>query len=112
MFSISRAVLISTIALLLAACGTVQVGQDFDLHTLETKIERGVTTRAQIQSWLGAPASSGVSVDTGGERFDEWIYYFASGRVSGFSNANVKIVQIKFDKQGVVRGYNWSTSNP
>ena len=110
MFSLARTVLISIMALLLAACGTVQVGQDFDLRSLEAKIERGVTNQNQIRAWLGAPASSGVSVDTSGERFDEWTYYFASGKVSGMSNTHLKILQLKFDKQGVVRGYNWSAS--
>lgn len=111
MCPISRIASISIIALLLTACGTVQVGQDFDLRATETKIERGVTTRNQIRTWIGAPTGSGVSVDTGGERFDEWTYYFASGRLSGMSNATVKILQIKFDQQGIVRGYNWSTSD-
>ena len=108
MFSIPRAVLISTI--LLAACSTVQVGRNFDVHSFEMKIERGITTQNQVRIWLGVPTGTGVSVDTGGERFDEWTYYFASGRLPGMSNTEVKMLQIKFDKQGIVRGYNWSTS--
>lgn len=111
MFSIPRAVAIAIITLLLAACGTVQVGRDFDVRSFETKVERGVTTQDQVRSWFGAPANTGVNVDTGGERFDEWTYYFAAGRLTDVSAMRVKMLQIKFDKQGVVRGYNWSTSD-
>lgn len=95
---------------MLAACGTVQVGQDFDIRAFEAKIERGISTRNQVHAWLGKPAGTGISVDTGGERFDEWTYYFASGKLPGMAGAKVKMLQIKFDGQGIVRGYNWSTS--
>ena len=103
-----RTVLISIIALLLAACSTVQVGQNFGLRTFEMKVGRGITTQNQVRAWLGAPTGSGVSVDTGGERFDEWTYYYGSGRLPDMAGAKVKTLQIKFDKQGIVRGYNWS----
>lgn len=103
-----RAALISIIALLLAACSTVYVGQNFDLPAFETKIERGITTQSQVRAWLGAPTGTGINVDTSGERFDEWTYYYGSGRLPDMAGAKVKILQIKFDKQGVVRGYNWS----
>ena len=109
MFSL-RTVLISIIALLLVACGTIQAGRDFNVRTFETKIERGVSTQNQVRGWLGAPSGTGVSVDTNGEHFNEWIYYFASGKLPDMSGAKVKILQIKFDKQGVVRGYSWSIS--
>jgi len=95
---------------LLAACSTVRVGQDFDLRAFETRIERGVSTQTQVRTWLGAPTGTGVSVDTGGERFDEWTYYSASGRLPDMAGAKVKMLQIKFDKQGIVRAYNWSDS--
>ncbi|MBI5435655.1 MAG: outer membrane protein assembly factor BamE [Nitrosomonadales bacterium] len=111
MFSILRTAAISIIALMLAACSTVQVGRDFDVRSLEMKIERGVTTQNQVRTWLGAPTNTGVNVDTGGERFDEWTYYFASGKLPGMSNAKLKMLQVKFDKQGIVRGYNWSASD-
>ncbi len=110
MFCFTRIAATSLIVFLLAACGTVQVGRNFDMRAFETKIERGVSTQSQIRAWLGAPTGTGINVDTGGERFDEWTYYFALGKLSDMSGANVKMLQIKFDKQGIVRGYNWSTS--
>ncbi len=111
MFSISRIASISIITFLLAACGTAQVGRDFDVRSVEMKIKRGITTQNQVRTWLGAPTGMGASVDTGGERFDEWTYYFASGKLPGMLNAKVKMLQVKFDKQGIVRGYNWSASD-
>jgi len=99
-----------TLVFLLGACSSIQVGRNFDANTFESRVERGVTTQNQVRAWLGEPIGSGVSVDTGGERYDEWMYYFASGRLPDMAGAAVKILQIKFDKQGVMRGYSWSVS--
>jgi outer membrane protein assembly factor BamE (lipoprotein component of BamABCDE complex) len=95
---------------LLSACGTVKAGRDFDADVFAAKVEQGVTTQDKVRSWLGEPTSVGVSLATDGERFDEWDYYFAEGKLADLSTAKVKILQIKFDKQGTVRGYNWSAS--
>ncbi len=111
MFHFSRIAATSLMVFSLAACGTVQVGRDFDMRAFETRIERDATKQNEVREWLGAPAGKGINVDTGGEHFDEWTYYFASGKLSDMSGAKVKMLQIKFDKQGVVRGYNWSTSD-
>lgn len=94
----------------LSACSTVQVGRDFDVGVFAAKIERGVTTQAQVRNWLGEPTSVGVSLAVDGERFDEWAYYYAEGELPDMSSAKVKILQIKFDTQGKVRAYNWSAS--
>ena len=110
MTNFSRNAVILLVALLLGACGTVKLGRDFDVGVFTAKIEQGATTQTQVRSWLGEPTSVGVSLDTGGERFDEWAYYFAEGEMADMSTAKVKILQIKFDKQGKVRGYNWSAS--
>lgn len=111
MRSMVRTVLLVIIALSLAACITVKVGQEFDVNSFEAKVKRGETTQDQVRGWLGAPSSTGVNVDTGGDRFDEWIYYFAAGRMTETSAMRMKMLQIKFDKQGVVRGYNWSATD-
>ncbi len=94
----------------LAACSTFQVGHDFDVGIFATKIEPGVTTQALVRSWLGEPSSVGVSVEAGGERLDQWDYYYAQGDMSDMSKTKTKILQVKFDKQGKARSYNWSTS--
>jgi hypothetical protein len=94
---------------LLSACGTtVQVGQDFDLAAFEGKVQRGVTTQADVRNWLGAPTGVGVAVETSGERYDEWTYYYGQGQLPTMMEARVKILQIKFDQQGIVRAYHWS----
>lgn len=109
--TISRTILILSLVLFLTACGSVQIGRDFDMHTFETKIERGVTNQTQIRGWLGAPTGTGMTMDSNGEQLDEWSYYFASGKLSDLSGAKVKMLQIRFDKQGIARSYNWSTSD-
>lgn len=108
---ISRTTPVLAAVFLLTACSTtVQVGNDFDVSSTSKKIERGMTTQSQIRSWLGSPTNTGVSVETDGRSFDEWTYYFAAGRLPNMSNPNMKLLQLKFDKQGVVQGYNWSAS--
>jgi len=111
MFRFPRIATASLIVFLLSACGTVRVGRDFDMRVFETRIERGTTKQSEVSAWLGAPNGKGINVDTGGEHFDEWTYYFASGKLPDMGGAKVKMLQIKFDKQGIVRGYNWSISD-
>ncbi len=102
-----RSLTVAVLAALLAACGTIRVGNDFDPKTFEARVQRGATTQAQVREWLGAPNGSGIAVQTDGERYDEWTYYYGEGQVAG-GDARLKILQIKFDKSGTVRGYNWS----
>lgn len=108
MFIRSRASVALFAITLLAACSSVQVGRDFDLSAFESKVQRGVTTQAQVRGWLGAPKGDGFVVDTNGERYEEWTYYYGEGQLPDMTDARLKILQIKFDPQGIVRGYNWS----
>ena len=110
MFSFLRTAFLALLLLLLAACGTIQIGRNFDMDAFNSRIEQGITTQAQVQTWLGNPIGTGISVSTDGQRYDEWTYYFAEGKVSAISAAKMKILQIKFDRRGIVRGYTWSTS--
>jgi len=110
MINLSRITVIFLSVILLSACGSVKVGRDFDVGVFAAKLEQGVTTQVQVRSWLGEPTSVGVSLAADGERFDEWDYYYAEGELADMSTAKVKILQIKFDKQGKVRSYSWSAS--
>ena len=110
MILFSRFSVIVLSIILVSACGSVRMGRDFDVKAFTTKFEQGVTTQDTVRSWLGEPTSVGVSMATDGERFDEWSYYFAEGDMADMSKAKIKILQIKFDKQGKVRSYNWSAS--
>lgn len=100
--------LLVALAATLAACGMMRVGRDFDLRAFESNVERGQTTQTQVRGWLGAPVGTGVTVDTSGERFEEWTYYYGETRLPNGAEAYLKILQLKFDRQGVLRGYNWS----
>jgi outer membrane protein assembly factor BamE (lipoprotein component of BamABCDE complex) len=106
-----KTVIVMLAGAMLVACSTVKVGQNFDLNAFADKVERGVTTQNQVRGWLGAPHGVGVNVDTGGERFEEWSYYYAAGNLPAMKDLDLKLLQIKFDQYGIVRGYNWS-GNP
>jgi len=100
---------IACLSLLLAACATVvQVGRDFDPGAFEAKAQRGVTTQAEVRSWLGAPNGAGISVESNGDRFEKWTYYYGEGQLPGLAGATIKILEIKFDAQHIVRAYQWS----
>lgn len=111
MLSIMRRAAMLVIAVLLASCSatTFNVGSDFDVKVFTGKVERGTTTKDQVRSWLGSPTGTGVRVETDGQRFDEWTYYFAAGNLSNVSASQLKTLQIKYDARGIVQGYNWST---
>jgi len=98
--------------LLLAACTTtnLEAGRDFDADTFAVRVVRGQTTRDQVRSWLGEPSSTGVVVETNGDRFEEWTYFFAQGALSSLSATRLKTLQVKIDSQGIVRGYDLSQS--
>ena len=107
----TRRVVILVIALMLAGCSatTFNAGRDFNVNTFTARVERGTTSKDQVRAWLGAPTGTGVRIETDGQRFDEWTYYFASGNFSDVSATRLKTLQIKFDANDIVQGYNWST---
>jgi len=96
--------------ILLSACGTVQVGRDFDITAFESTAKVGETSKAQVIKLLGSPKSIGVMQEKSGERFDEWLYFFGTGRMPGMRDVGIKILQIRFDQAGKLRSYNWSSS--
>ncbi|MDD4930365.1 MAG: outer membrane protein assembly factor BamE [Gallionella sp.] len=106
-----RRVLILMFAAFLVGCSATafRVGSDFDVKIFTGKVARGVTTKSQVSAWLGSPSGTGGVVEVDGTRFDEWTYYFAAGNMSNLSGTEVKTLQIKFDSDGVVQGYHWTT---
>jgi outer membrane protein assembly factor BamE (lipoprotein component of BamABCDE complex) len=105
---ITKLAVLSLTALALAACTTVQFGRDFDPRLFDSRVERGVTTREAVRSWLGAPAAHGLAVDSSGARFEEWSYYYGHGRLPNLEDAQLKVLQIRFDSQGRVASYSWT----
>jgi len=106
--SLRRTAVCALCALALASCSSVKLGSAFDLQAFEKNVQRGVTTREQVQTWLGAPPSRGVAVETSGEKFEQWSYYYGEGDLPSLSGAKWKNLQVKFDANGVVRAYSWS----
>ena len=104
--NIKRSAMAAT--LLVAGCASVHVGQPFDLKAFEARVQRGVSTQADVREWLGAPAGRGVSVESSGERHEQWTYYHGTGRLPAMAEARLDVLQVKFDERGVVRAYNWS----
>ena len=91
-----------------SACTTGQFGRDFDPKQFETRVERGITTRDQVRQWMGAPVSRGAGQDDQGQRYEEWSYYYGHGSIANMQDANLKILQVRFDLQGRVTSYSWT----
>lgn len=104
----SRTAALAILLPALSACGTVQLGQDFDRTAFSSRVERGSTTQAQVQQWLGSPTGTGTYVDTAGKQFEEWTYYRGEGQLPALNDARFKFLQVRFDTQGIVQGYSWS----
>jgi hypothetical protein len=109
----TRFVFFGLIALCVSACGGVQVqfGRDINLVTFKDQIQRGVTSRQNIEQWLGVPQGEGLAIEADGTIFHEWTYYYGNGNLSAMQNSRFKMLQIKFDDQGIVRAYRFSDQN-
>jgi len=107
----SNRVLVSALVLvtgLLGGCGSVNIGNNFDLQSFDSQVQHKVSTRKQVMSWLGSPQSKGVVVEADGSRLEKWTYYFGSGQMPGMKEATLKYLEIHFDATGKVVAYNWS----
>ena len=99
------------IVMSLAGCSSIQVGRNFDTQSFESTAKVGETTKAQVLDKIGSPKSKGVALNREGERLLEWVYFYATGKLTGMDDAQLKILQIRFDQNGIMRSYNWSDSN-
>ena len=99
------------IALILTGCGSIQIGRDFNVTSFENMAKVGETSKAQVREVLGPPKSLGLSINRDGERLEEWVYFYATGKVSAMEDAGLKILQIRFQQNGKLRSYNWSNSD-
>lgn len=95
---------------LLSGCSTVQIGRDFDIEAFEEIVGMADMSKAQVKELLGVPKGKGIAVEEDGKRLDEWLYFFGSGKLPDMSDTTIKTLQIRFDKKGIVRSYNWSYS--
>ena len=105
-----KLIILSLMLSLLACCGSLKVGRDFNMSNFESMVKAGETTKEQILTRIGSPKSQGVSLNRDGERLIEWVYFYATGKMSDMDEAKLKILQIRFDQHGILRSYNWSSS--
>ena len=96
--------------LFLTGCSTLKIGNNFDMQAFEGIVKVGETSKSQVQTKMGSPKSKGVSLNRDGERLVEWVYFYATGKLPGMDDAQLKILQIRFDKNDILRSYNWSDS--
>lgn len=106
--NLRTAAAVLSVAVLFAGCAAVQFGRDFDPRNFESKVERGVSTRDAVRGWLGEPNGTGAGMNDRGERFEEWTYYYGNGTLPNLADANLKVLQIRFDAQGRVISYSWT----
>jgi len=97
--------------LLLTGCGSIQIGRDFNVKAFENIAKVGETSKKQVREALGAPKSSGASINRDDEHLVEWVYFYATGKMSTMDSAGLKVLQIRFDQNGKLHSYNWSNSD-
>jgi hypothetical protein len=95
-------------AVLLAACGTMKVGREFDYATFASKVQPGTTDVKEVEQWLGPPIGRGVEIAAEGPRLELWTWYYGQGKMGGDPAREFKMLQVKFDPQGKVVSYIWS----
>ncbi|MFA9462192.1 hypothetical protein [Thiohalorhabdus methylotrophus] len=105
---IRRLPVLVVLAMLAAGCAQVDVGKDFDLQAFEERVEVGETERTDVRQWLGEPVSTGQVVRPDGTRVEEWTYYYGTGTLPGLSDAQLKMLEIQYRKNGVVDSYKWT----
>ena len=107
--SLSSVVLLGSF-FLLSACSTVQVGRDFDVESFDKIVSMADMSKSQVRELIGKPETTGIAMDKGGERLVEWVYFFGTGQLPAMSDTKIKMLQIRFDKSGMISSYNWSDS--
>ncbi|MDH5424147.1 MAG: hypothetical protein OEY29_04020 [Gammaproteobacteria bacterium] len=99
-----------SLIVLLSGCSTLKIGRDFDMQVFESMVKVGETTKSQVMTKIGSPKSTGVAMNMEGERMQEWVYFYASGQLPGMKDTRLKLLQMRFDQNGILRSYNWSNS--
>jgi len=100
--------LIVLAAALLAGCGSMKVGREFDYSAFASKAKAGTTTTTEVQQWLGPPIGRGVEVSADGTHLDLWTWYYGQGKMGSDPAREFKMLQAKFDPQGKLVSYIWS----
>jgi hypothetical protein len=88
----------------LLATGCLTVGRSFPTHEVSA-IEKGRTTRDQIERTFGEPFRVGLE-----DGQPTWTY--GHYRYSLFGNPVTRDLVVRFDARGVVSSYNFNTTEP
>ena len=96
----------------LGACTTIKFGSDFDPRDFEIWAKRGETTQAEVQKRLGPPTSKGAVVEQDGTYYTRWTYYHGEGKIYRLEDANLKVLEIRFNAEKKVVSFNWSAPTP
>ncbi len=99
MKKLAFAMVIVLVAVSLTGCRTI--GQDFDQQVI-SRIEKGKTSRAQVQDWLGAPYEKGLQ-----GKYVIWTYRFIK---ASMQDENSKELTIWFEKNGRVNTFSYTTN--
>ncbi len=92
---------LAVVLLVVMATGCRTIGKDFDQQVV-TRIEKGKTTKAQVQDWLGAPYEKGMQ-----EGLESWTYRFIKATIN---KEDSKELTIWFEKSGVVNASSYTTN--
>ena len=95
-------------AALLAGCGSMQVGRDFNYSSFASKVKPGTTDVKEVAEWLGPPIGKGVEVTADGTQLELWTWYYGQGKMGSDPAREFKMLQVKLDSQGKVASYIWS----
>jgi outer membrane protein assembly factor BamE (lipoprotein component of BamABCDE complex) len=95
-----------------SGCTTIKFGNDFDPKDFEQWAKRGETTQAQVLGRLGPPTSKGAVVEHDGTYYTRWTYYHGKGKIYRLEDANLKVLEIRFNSEKKVVSFNWSAPVP
>jgi len=87
-------------ALVLSGCFTV--GRNF-VSTPVKRIEKGVTTKADVKKEFGEPFRTGLD-----DGYESWTYVY--NRWTPFTQTRSKDLYIVFNKDGTVRSYTFNSN--
>lgn len=103
MRSYGRGLLVAgLLSVLLLNPGCFTVGSNFVSAPVK-KIDKGVTTKAEIKKYFGDPFRSGLD-----DGYESWTYVY--NRWSPLSQARSKDLYIVFNKDGTVRSYTYNSN--
>lgn len=107
----------SLIALSVLLIGCATIGTEMDMEKMES-IQRGVTTRTELEESFGAPSSVGFMED---KRYAVWTYSEAKSTVRNFipivgaftqkTNTRVQELKVIFDENDIVVDYIFNESS-